>query len=191
MTFQLSDRAKDLIPKARIVSFANLQDRHPPDVISRLQKADDAGQYLTDEDLSAIGAGLLTATLQTLRDQADEIVTEARSQVLAQYPGITEPGGALFPALRAEACWRDFWHFLRCVTYGIASGMPRFTGEEGLHFMDLLYQELKVPLPAMVSGLEALQVASLRRLDPSVAPNVVPCFEHLVAAMRSFQTTSV
>ncbi len=189
-TFQLSDRVKALIPKARIVSFANLQGRYGAEAIARFQAADDAGQYLSDEDLAVIqgaGTGPLTATVQTLRDQAAEIVTEARSQVLAQYPGITEPGGDLFPALRAEACWRDFWHFLRSVTYGIASGTPQFTNPEGLHYMNLLYQELKVPLPAMVTGLEVLQAASLRRLAPEMALTVSPCFEHLLGAMRAFR----
>lgn len=200
MTFQLSDRAKELIPKARIVSFAPLRDQLPPALLARLQAADDAGRYLNDEDLTAMAAqaeqagadaGAKAASAlevaRCLRDQADEIVTQARQQVLHLHPGIAAPGGALYPALRAEACWRDFWHFLRCISYGIASNNRAFTSPEGLHHMNLLYQEMKVPLPAMVTGLEALKVEGLQRLSPEGAERAALYFDHLIGQMRTFK----
>ncbi len=33
--------------------------------------------------------------------------------VLGRFPGITEPGGGLYPAARSDACWRDFCAFLQ------------------------------------------------------------------------------
>lgn len=183
MTLQLSDRAKNLIPKARIVNAAQLA--LAPEAQAILQAADDGGRYLTDQDLAGLGAEAENGRVaQLLRDRAEEIVTDARQTVLAQYPGITEPGGNLYPAMRAEACWRDFWHFLRCVTYGIATGCDRFTHAEGLGYMNELYQELKVPLPAMVTGLEALKTESLRRLPQTGA--IAPYFDHLIEKMRAF-----
>lgn len=197
MSFQLSDRAKELIPKARIVDVTGIQVLNGA-AIEAIQRADDEGRYLTDEDLQlclpqeggeagevlALPIDLMVARF--LRDHASEIVTEARQAVLVEFPGITDPGGELYPALRAEACWRDFWHFLRCITYGIASQTVAFTKAEGLDNMSLLYQELRVPLKAMVSGLGHLKTASLQRM-PEQADRISPYFNQLIEKMSQFE----
>ena len=36
---------------------------------------------------------------------------------------------------------------------------------QGLHYMNVLYQELHVPLDAMIVGLENIKYASLQRLE--------------------------
>ena len=113
------------------MSFDTWTTTHPPEVIQRFQHADDERQYLSDDDIATIQASPMESTeassrsafLETvvmLRDRAPEIVDEARAEVLAKFPTILEPGGGLYPPMRAEACWRDFWQFLRCITYGIA-----------------------------------------------------------------------
>jgi Phycobilisome protein len=191
MTTQLSARVKELIAKSRIVSFASWEQSYPKEVIQLFQTADDEGRYLTDEDLEQIGAvSPETASLlniaRFLRDRVSEIVVEAREQVLLTYPDLTQPGGGLYPPERAEACWRDFWHFLRCITYGIAGGSTEFTSSEGLHQMNLLYQELQVPLDAMVLGLENLKSASLRRLPESERESLTPYFARLINQLRAF-----
>ncbi|PZO12719.1 MAG: hypothetical protein DCF25_17100 [Leptolyngbya foveolarum] len=129
----LIERAKELIPQARIVSFANWPELSA-EAKAHLQTADDNSQYLTDAELTLIAktapskdsqtaaASLDTiAVVKQLRDQAASIVDEARADVLTAFPDILEPGGGLYPPIRAEACWRDFWQFLRCITYGIGS----------------------------------------------------------------------
>ncbi|NET59945.1 MAG: phycobilisome protein [Symploca sp. SIO2E6] len=169
MTTQLSEQVLELIAKARIISLASWQDSYPSEVIRLFQTADEERRYLSDGDLEQIQAaspqteGLINIA-RLLRDRASEIIDEARIQVLAQFPDITQPGGDLYPAKRAENCWRDFWHFLRCITYGIAGSNSQFTSSEGLHYMNLLYQELQVPLEAMVVGLEGIKAASLKRV---------------------------
>ena len=187
----LSPKVKELIAKARIVSFESWQEQYSSDLIARWQAADDQGRYLSDEDLQALQTQVSTATsvielARTLRDRAAEIVDDAREQVMAQFPGITQPGGGLYPAIRAQACWRDFWHFLRCITYGIAGKRTDYTSAEGLGYMEQLYQELQVPLDAMVAGLEALKLSSLKRTagDPS---ELTPYFDHLIQALGKFQ----
>ncbi len=192
MSFQLSDRAKELIPKARIVdveAFTMLSTG----AIGAIQRADDEGRYLTDVDLLLLkelvdgeDQPIELMVARFLRDNATEIVTEARQAVLGEFPGITDPGGDLHPALRAEACWRDFWHFLRCITYGIASRTPSFTQADGLHHMNLLYHELKVPLAAMISGLRHLKTASLKRM-PDQADRISPYFDHLIEKLSQFE----
>lgn len=192
MTNQLSEKAKQLIPKARIVSFETWKDSQPEALIAILQKADDEGRYLTDGDLEqmqnlSVKKLIFLDTVRFLRENVTEIVSEARKEVLGQFPNITEPGGDLYPAMRAEACWRDFWHFLRCITYGIAGQDTEYTSSEGLHNMNLLYQELRVPLKAMVVGLEALKTASLKRLESDRADAVSPYFDRLIECLKSFQ----
>ena len=198
----LSDRAKELIPQARIVSFDNW-DGLSDEARDRLQAADDSSQYLTDEDLSVIaktvpstdpskGSPADAAQLDTiaavtqLRDQAASVVDEARAGVLDAFPGILDPGGGLYPPVRAEACWRDFWQFLRCITYGIAGQQVQYTSPKGLAAMELLYEELQVPLPAMVKGLEGIKAASLSRFDAGVGEAIAPYFDHLIAQLSAF-----
>lgn len=188
---QLSDRAKELIQKARIVSFSTWHDQYADKLIERFQAADDQGRYLSDEDLQQLHtlsseAPTRIAVVQQLRDEVGNIVDEARAQVMAKFPTITQPGGGLYPAFRAEACWRDFWHFLRCITYGIAGDRVDYTSTDGLHYMQLLYQELQVPLDAMVVGLEGIKQASLQRV--AIAPETyAPYFDHLIEQLRQFR----
>ncbi|RCJ27933.1 phycobilisome protein [Nostoc minutum NIES-26] len=189
---QLSEKVLELIQKARIVSFATWQDTHPTEAIHRFQAADDQGRYLTDEDFQQLqrlvpATAELILVAQMLRDRVSDIVHEARNEVLTTFPSITQPGGGLYPPERAEACWRDFWHFLRCITYGIAGGRTDYTSSEGLQYMQLLYQELQVPLDAMVLGLEGIKAASLKRVEPQQQQVLSPYFDRLVGQLKKFR----
>ena len=53
--------------------------------------------------------------------------------------------------------------------------------------MNLLYQELQVPLDAMVLGLENIKLAALKRVeDESLHPRLAPYFDHLIEQLRQF-----
>jgi Phycobilisome protein len=189
--FQLSDKVRELIKKSRIVSFINLQDAYPIAVIQRLQAADDQGRYLTDSDLQqmqelAPAIAKFIPVVQILRDRVNAIVDEARAEVLRAFPDITQSGGGLYPAERADACWRDFWHFLRCITYGITEQRTDYLSAEGLQYMNLLYQELQVPLDAMVVGLEGMKTASLKQLEPEQTSELAPYFDCLIEQLKLF-----
>ncbi|MEM9568990.1 MAG: phycobilisome protein [Cyanobacteria bacterium P01_E01_bin.34] len=193
MSGSLSETLKQLIAKARIVSFAEWSTEYSAEAIAIFQAADNNRHYLTDEDydhLAALSPALPpdgVALASALRDLAEEIVAEARGNVLSAFPGITDPGGGLYPPQRAEACWRDFWQFLRCITYGVAAQQPSFTSTEGLHYMQLLYQELQVPLDAMVMGIEQLKAASLNRFPEREPALLEPYFDHLGSALDRFR----
>jgi hypothetical protein len=187
----LTDRIKDLIARARIVSFTTWKPTHSDAAIEIFQAAEEARVYLTDADYHQIATlsptiSSLIPVSQLLRDRVVEIVDEARAEVLSQFPHISEPGGGLYPPERAEACWRDFWHYLRPITYGLAGGQSEYTSAGGLHSMQLLYQELQVPLDAMFVGLEGIKTASLNRIDADRHAIVSPYFDHLIAQLKSF-----
>jgi len=193
MTNELSEQVKQLIAKAKIVSFDSSQANYPQVVIEIFQKADNESRYLTNGELEQIKTlvpekATLVKIAQLLRDRASEIVDESREKVLAAFPDITKPGGGLYPAKRAENCWRDFWHFLRCITYGIAGGNTQYTSAEGMHYMELLYRELRVPLDAMVVGLESVKAASIEHVTPGEGDAIGPYFDHLINQLRQFQT---
>ncbi|MEG4088360.1 phycobilisome protein [Microcoleus sp. Pol12B4] len=188
---QLSERAKQLIPQARIVSFATWKNLYSEEVIAIFQDADNQSRYLTNEDLERIKnlhphLSLMLEKARLLREQAPNIVADARKKVLADFPDITEPGNDLYPPERAEACWRDFWQFLRCITYGIAGNSPQFTSQEGLRNMELLYQELRVPVSAMLCGLEQLKKVSLQQFDSEERDLLSLSFDHLITGLKNF-----
>ena len=90
--------------------------------------------------------------------------------------------------MRAEACWRDFWHFLRCISYGIAGVSIDYTSQKGMSFMEQLYQELQVPLDAMVLGLENLKFYSLQEFAAEKRSDLEPYFEQLINQLKQFST---
>lgn len=188
MASPLSPHVKELIAKARIVSFEGWQSQLGADAIAQIQAADDERVYLSDALLQDLPAGAIAGSL---RDRASAIVDAARAEVLQQFPGITEPGGGLYPAFRAEACWRDFWHFLRCITYGIAAQRTDYTSAVGLGYMEQLYQELQVPLDAMVFGLQSLKTVSKEQLEtaqPDINQDQLSLyFDHLINALSQFK----
>ena len=189
--FQLSDKVRELIKKSRIVSFVNLQDAYPIEVIQCLQSADDRSRYLTDADLQqmqelAPAIAKFIPVVQILRDRVSDIIDEARAEVLQAFPKITQEGGGLYPAERADACWRDFWHFLRCITYGITEQRTDYLSADGLRYMNLLYQELQVPLNAMVVGLEGIKTASLKRMESEQKSELAPYFDCLIEQLKMF-----
>jgi Phycobilisome protein len=76
MNLRFSEKAKALIPKARIVSCASWESSHSPAEIQLFQAADDGGRYLTDEDLQQLHSSeaALVNTAKFLRDNAADIV---------------------------------------------------------------------------------------------------------------------
>lgn len=192
MTINLSDRAKELIPKAKIVSFASWGENYSQEIINIFQEAENEKRYLSDRDLERIEnihpeKSSALAKAKKLRDNAKEIIDRARIKVLEKYPNITKQGGELYPAIRAEACWRDFWQFLRCITYGIAGENCNYLSQEGLQNMELLYRELRVPLRAMVTGLENLKYFSLQEFESQDRSKIAPYFDRLIDEMKQFK----
>lgn len=97
----LSDRARQLLPQARLTTFQAWQTEIPAELLTRFQAAEEEQRFLTDADLVAIALACLPNANPTaarfLRDDADELIAIARADLLDRFPGITELGGALYP----------------------------------------------------------------------------------------------
>lgn len=189
----LSEKVKELIEKSRIVSFDDWS--YPNQVLEIFRQADDETRYLTDEDIANLEKMMpeLSVSLhqgKLLRDKVESIVSQAREVVIHANPLLIEPGGDLFPPARAEACWRDFWHFLRCIAYGISGKSINYTSDRGLKYMEQLYQELQVPLDSMVLGLEQLKKFSLEEFEINQKSELEPYFDRLTESLRHFSSVA-
>ena len=88
-------------------------------------------RLLTAEELQHCcqWSGVDCAPLVSLQDLVPELVNQSRSALLSDEPDLVKPGGKLHPQERADACWRDCYHFLRVSLYGMALKRTEITDE--------------------------------------------------------------
>ena len=186
----LSTRALALIPKARILGLPG-DPRLSATQRAIFAEADELRRQLLPDELNHLSGNPHSAArlVGVLQPEAEALVARARNQLLEEQPQLIQAGGGLYPPFRAAACWRDLWQFLRCVLYGAASGVVDFTAPRGVQALELLYQELHVPLGAMVRGLELLKQHTMTRCphQPPTNETVVACFDHLIGSLRGFR----
>lgn len=111
------------------------------------------------DDESADEQGIIASVAQgvvpgTLKNNADALIKSARVAIEESYPGISHPGGALYPAVRAEACWRDLACFL--ATSAAVETCGGKVRPAGIAALRALYDELSVPIDALDTGLREL-----------------------------------
>ena len=179
-----------LIKQARVLGLAQNPEL-PAAIRLCLASADQQRRGLHDEEILQICSlsGVDPRLPRTLQDRAELLVTEARRHLLMQQPQLTAPGGALHPEERAEACWRDCWHFLRVLIYSIASGRSAFTDSEGMAALRKLYALKGVPIHAMTIALEELHHLTRREThNPDQQQQISACFHHL---MRNLNESAV
>lgn len=186
----LSARALALIPQARILGLPG-DPRLNAAQRNIFAKADELRRQLHPDELDQLSGNPHSAArlVGALQPQAEKLVARARSQLLQEQPELIQPGGGLYPPFRADACWRDLWQFLRCVLYGSASGIVDFTAPRGMEALALLYQELHVPMGAMVRGMELLKQNAMM-ICPEQQPHdntAVACFDHLIGSLQDFR----
>jgi hypothetical protein len=135
----------------------------PENLRDLIDNADQNKRLLNDNEISLCcnWSGLATAPLIALQSQVSELVDQARADLLKEQPELVQPGGKLFPADRAEACWRDCFHFLRVSIYGAALRRTEITDPNGMHSLAELYALLEVPVPALLLALERLRQHSV------------------------------
>lgn len=125
----------------------------------------------TDIDDNAMNSSIPAAST-LVAQYSNAAVQAARAAVLAMFPGITEPGGELYPQYRSDACWRDLNAFARVAGYACAVAATSTTttkdkieqgedddsiySDKGFDVLAKVYAKLDVPLQAVVAGVHGL-----------------------------------
>ena len=179
-------RLKALAQAARV---SGLTDQPSLDTICRsvLEEADRGKRPLTDEEIRIITAssGVNQQAVQSLQDNAEAFVQDAKALLADQRPQLLQPGGALHPASRAEACWRDCSDFFRVIVYAVACGEAQFTDAEGMAALRELYACMGVPRDGLNIALEQLKHLSEDLMtEPTTKTLVLAAFNHLIRELN-------
>ena len=152
-----------------------------------LERADQGQRLLTPDELASIcqSSGVDCTLPGNLTNRTNDLVNQARGHLLETQPELVEPGGALHPQDRAEACWRDCWNFLRVIIYAVACNQSRFTNPNGMAALRELYRRMNVPIEGMNIALDQLRQQALKEISrPSDRQLINDCFQHLSAELN-------
>ena len=172
---------KTLVQTAQVQGLSLNQDL-PQATRSILERADQAQRQLTSEELTTIcqASGIDVSLADNLIQRSDQLVNQARAHLIATQPHLVQPGGALHPEERSEACWRDCWNFLRVITYAVACNQSCFTNPSGMAALRELYRRMNVPIEGMNIALGQLKEKALEGVSRSNDRQLInDCFQHL------------
>lgn len=149
---------QELAQRAQVFNH-NILRELPQDLSKVLASADAEKRILNHDELMALcrWSGTDPEPLWILQGLMNTLVDQAKAELLQQHPELTLPGGELHPEHRAEACWRDCFHFLRVSIYGTALDQNDITHPEGMKALGELYELVNVPVPALLVALEHLR----------------------------------
>ena len=185
MNLQKTD-FKTLVQTAQVQGLSINQEL-PRTTRSILEHADQAQRQLTSDELSTICrvSGIDGSLPGSLIQRSDHLVNQARAHLLATQPHLVQPGGALHPQDRAEACWRDCWNFLRVIIYAVACNQSCFTNSNGMAALRELYRRMNVPIEGMNIALGQLKELALDGVSRSNERQLISdCFQHLQAELN-------
>ena len=172
---------KTLVQTAQVQGLSLNQDC--PQATRRiLERADQAQRQLTSEELATIcqASGIDHSLPSSLIQRSEQLVNQARAHLIETQPHLVQPGGALHPQDRAEACWRDCWNFLRVVIYAVACNQSCFTNPSGMAALRELYRRMNVPIEGMNIALGQLKELALEGVSRSNDRQLISdCFQHL------------
>ena len=172
---------KTLVRTAQVQGLSLNQDL-PQATRSIVERADQAERQLSSDELTTICqvSGIDVSLADNLVQRSDQLVNQARAHLIATQPHLVQPGGALHPEDRAEACWRDCWNFLRVITYAVACNQSCFTNPSGMAALRELYRRMNVPIEGMNIALGQLKEKALEGVSRSNDRQLInDCFQHL------------
>ena len=172
MSAPSSDTIRQLAAKAQVLGLPQ-QPNLSQSSRQLLQHADQERRLLSSSEIQSLCqlSGVMAAPLEQLQGQAQPLVDQARHDLLEAQPHLVKPGGALYPEHRAEACWRDCFHFLRVCCYAVAVAEPKFTNPQGMKALGELYAALGVPVDGLLLALARLQELATKSYRDSSAPS--------------------
>jgi hypothetical protein len=188
----MDKRLQQLVKEARILGLP-YDVSLPKRLRDIFRTADDQRRHLSLEELQEICAfsSIDPKALLRLQDKADLIVALAKEQLIREEPSLILSGGALFPESRAEACWRDCWHFLRIAIYAAAADRATYTSPTGIEAMSKLYKELKVPISSMQRAMTHLRQSAIfiftDKGNIAHRQTIDRSFDHLEEILKSLQ----
>jgi hypothetical protein len=168
----MDEKLRQLSINARILGL--MYDKAlPPSIRAIFKQADEPARPLSDHELRVICrfSAVDADNLQRLQSKTPQFVTSAKNRLLEKDPSLNLPGGALYPEERAEACWRDCWHFLRVTIYAVAAGRPAFTQPGGVQGLSDLYRELAVPISSMALAIGFLKSEAVSDYSTYASPS--------------------
>ena len=177
---------KTLVQTAQVQGLSINQEL-PQATRSILERADQAQRQLTSDELSTICqvSGIDGSLADNLIQRSNHLVNQARAHLLETQPHLVQPGGALHPEDRADACWRDCWNFLRVITYAVACNQSCFTNPSGMAALRELYRRMNVPIEGMNIALGQLKEKALEGVSRSNDRQLIrDCFQHLHAELN-------
>ena len=186
MSAPTNDTIRQLAAKAQVLGLP----QHPNlSESSRqlLQHADQERRLLSSSEIQSLCqlSGVMAAPLEQLQDQAQPLVDQARRDLLEAQPHLVKTGGALYPEHRAEACWRDCFHFLRVCCYAVAVAQPKFTNPQGMAALGELYAVLGVPVDGLLLALARLQELAAQSYSESAPSSDVTLLDEAFCELRS------
>lgn len=172
MSAPSSDNIRQLAVKAQVLGLPQ-QPHLSQSSRELLQQADQERRLLSSSEIQSLCqlSGVMAAPLEQLQAQAQPLVDQARHDLLEAQPHLVKPGGALYPEHRAEACWRDCFHFLRVCCYAVAVAQPKFTNPQGMAALGELYAALGVPVDGLLLALARLQELATKSYGDASAPS--------------------
>ena len=155
-------------------------------------KADQDKRQLTETEVNDLcsTSGMSATVVLFVIENAQGYVDQSKQVLLKAHPSLVEPGGALYPPERAQACWRDCWNFLRVATYATATNTADCTDPQGIEAVRALYDQLRVPLEGMsmaLTTLSSLITSDIEQQDNDLEREAVAfraAFAHLNAALH-------
>ena len=177
---------KTLVQTAQVQGLS-LKQELPQTTRRILERADQAQRQLTSDELATIcqASGIDGSLPGSLIQRSDYLVNQARALLLATQPHLVQPGGALHPEDRADACWRDCWNFLRVIAYAVACNQSCFTNPNGMAALRELYRRMSVPIEGMNIALGQLKEKALEGVSRSNDRQLIrDCFQHLHAELN-------
>ena len=136
-------------------------------------QADTRGEYLTNEQLDALGALAASGNkrldvVNRLTSNASTIVADAARALFEEQAQLIAPGGNAYTNRRAAACLRDLEIILRYVTYATLAGDASVLDDRCLNGLRETYVALGVPGASVATGVQKIKDAAVKAInDPA------------------------